>query len=162
MSSKRFRTLRSMLHFNNNENARSSTDRFFKLRPIFCSITRQFLQVKAIPTQSIDELMVAYKGTTAGSLRQYFKTKPDKWWYKLFCRASVNGFIHDILMCQGDPTFISHHNPLTQEESALLVSSRTVVALAKTIKYPQNTVIFMTFMQFMNYFDAGKIIDVPI
>lgn len=79
MSSKRFRAIKSMLLFNNNENARASTDRFFKMRPTFCSLTKQFLQVKATPTQSIDEVMVAYKGTTAGNLRQYIKTKPDKW-----------------------------------------------------------------------------------
>ncbi|XP_076043706.1 uncharacterized protein LOC143026814 [Oratosquilla oratoria] len=30
MSSKRFRLIKSLLHFNNNDNARSSTDRFFK------------------------------------------------------------------------------------------------------------------------------------
>ena len=143
MSSKRFCTLRSMLHFNNNEEARSSTDRFFKIRPIFCSITRQFLQVMATPTQSIDEVMVVYKGTTG-----------DKWGYKLFCRVSIDGFIHDILMYQGDPTFTSHHTPLTQEESVLPVSSQTVVALAKTIKNPQNSSIYAN-----NYFTSMNLME---
>ncbi|KAK3888367.1 hypothetical protein Pcinc_005525 [Petrolisthes cinctipes] len=98
MSSKRFRQIRALLHFNNNENAKSSTDRFYKVRPLFSGITKQFLQVKATPTQSIDEVMVGYKGTMAGNLRQYIANKPDKFGYKLFCRASIDGFIHDIVM----------------------------------------------------------------
>ena len=46
-------------------------------------------------------VMVAFKGTTAGSLKQYIQNKPDKFGFKLFCRASSDGFIHDILMYQG-------------------------------------------------------------
>ena len=89
MSSKRFRTIRSFLHFNNNENfvAGTTTDRFFKIRPLIASITEQFLKVKETPTQSIDEVMVAYKGTRTGNLMQYICTKPDKWGLKLFCRV---------------------------------------------------------------------------
>ncbi|KAK3885604.1 hypothetical protein Pcinc_010195 [Petrolisthes cinctipes] len=59
MSSKRFKQIRALLHFNNNENAKSSTDRFYKVRPLFSGITKQFLQVKTTPTQSIDEVMGA-------------------------------------------------------------------------------------------------------
>lgn len=32
ISSKRFRTIRSLLHFNNNDNLQGTTDRFFKVR----------------------------------------------------------------------------------------------------------------------------------
>ena len=35
MSSKHFLLIRSLLHFNDNENATNSTDRFFKIRPIY-------------------------------------------------------------------------------------------------------------------------------
>ena len=133
MSSKRFRLIRSMLHFNNNENIRGSTDRFFKIRPLFSALVKQFLLVKPTPTQSVDEVMVAYKGTRAGNLRQYIRSKPDKWGYKLFCRASIDGFIHDILMYQGETTFSSHDQQLTEEEPHLLVSAKTVVALVKKL-----------------------------
>ena len=142
MSSKRFRLIRSLLHFNNNDNLPGTTDRFFKIRPLIASVTRQFLQVKATPTQSIDEVMVAYKGTRAGNLRQYIQTKPDKWGMKLFCRASIDGFIHDILMYQGETTFTSHHTQLSPEESEMLISSKTVVALAKTLQNPTQTAIY--------------------
>ena len=135
MSSKRFRTIRSFLHFNNNDVARGSIDRFYKIRPVISSITKQFLKVPATPTQSVDEVMVAYKGTFAGNLRQYIRTKPDKWGFKLFCRSSVDGFIHDILMYQGEPTFQAHHTALSEQESAMLVSSKIVIVLLKTIKH---------------------------
>ncbi|KAK4325662.1 hypothetical protein Pmani_003755 [Petrolisthes manimaculis] len=98
MASKRFQLIRSLLHFNNNENVQASTDRFFKIRPLFSGVTKQFQKVAETPTQSVDEVMVAYKGTRAGSLRQYIQNKPDKWGHKLFCRASIDGFIHDILL----------------------------------------------------------------
>ena len=136
MSSKRFRLIRSLLHFNNNENLQGTTDRFFKIRPLYAAMTRQFLKVKETPMQSIDEVMVSYKGTRAGNLRQYIQTKPDKWGYKLFCRASIDGFIHDILFYQGETTFTSHHTQLSPEESELISSTKSVLVLAKTLKKP--------------------------
>ena len=142
MNSKRFRTIRGLLHFNNNDNVAGTTDRFFKIRPLISSITKQFLKVEATPTQSIDEVMVAYKGTHAGNLRQYIRTKPEKWGLKLFGRASIDGFVHDMLMYQGEPTFTSHHTQLSPEESKMLVSSKTVLALVKTVQNPTQTAIY--------------------
>ena len=154
MSIKRFRLIRSLLHFNNNENLHGATDRFFKIRPVFVSLTKQFLKVNATPTQCIDEVMVAYKGTRAGTLRQYIQTKPDKWGYKLFCRASMDGFIHDILMYQGNTTFTSHHTMLSQEESEQLVSTKTVLVLAKTLKRHSQATIYAD-----NYFTSIELVE---
>ena len=154
MSSKRFRLIRSLLHFNNNDNIPGTTDRFFKIRPLIASVTRRFLKVKATPTQSIDEVMVAYKGTRAGNLRQYIKTKPDKWGMKLLCRASIDGFIHDILMYQGETTFSSHHTQLTPEESEMLVSSKTVIVLTKTLENPTQTAVYAD-----NFFTSIELVE---
>ena len=154
MSSKRFRLIRSLIHFNNNDNLPGTTDRFFKIRPLFASLTRQFLQVKETPTQSIDEVMVSYKGTRAGNLRQYIQTKPDKWGYKMFCRASIDGFIHDILMYQGETTFSSHHTQLSPEESELLSSTKSVLVLAKTLKKPNESAIYAD-----NYFTSMQLVE---
>lgn len=154
MSSKRFKLIRSLLHFNNNENIRGTTDRFFKVRPLFAAITRQFLKVKETPTQSIDEVMVSYKGTRAGTLRQYIQTKPDKWGFKLFCRASIDGFIHDILLYQGDSTFGNHHTQLSPEESEMLVSTKTVLVLASTLKKPSQSAIYAD-----NYFTSIQLVE---
>ncbi|MCL4124286.1 UNVERIFIED_CONTAM: hypothetical protein GTU68_017636 [Idotea baltica] len=154
MSSKRFRLIRSILHFNNNENIHGTADRFFKVRPLYDSLTRQFLKVKETPTHSIDEVMVAYKGTRAGTLRRSIPTGQDKCGFKLFCRASSDGFIHDILMYQGETTFTSHHTMLSQGESQMPFSTKTVLALAKTINRPDPTIYadnFFTSIELVEY-----------
>lgn len=142
MSSKRFRLLRSLLHFNDNDQAVGSNDRFFKIRPVFDAITENFLSIPATTEQSVDEVMVAYKGTRAGNLRQYIKTKPDKWGYKLFCRGSTDGVIHDIIMYQGASTFEARKTSLSQEEQQMNLTSRIVISLIKTLKHPECSVIY--------------------
>lgn len=142
MSKNRFRQIRSTLHFNDNEQAKSTKDRFYKIRPVFTLVTKAFLQVPATPVNSIDEVMVAYKGGMAGNLRQYIANKPDKWGFKLFCRASVDGFIHDILMYQGEATFSTHHTQLSEEENKMKVTMKTVVVLVKTVHEPNKSSIY--------------------
>ena len=73
MSSKQFKYLRSHIHFNDNEFADESDDRFYKIRPMFNFITQAFQKVPTSTKESIDEVMVGYKGTRAGNLRQYIK-----------------------------------------------------------------------------------------
>ena len=68
MSSKWFKRIRATLHFNDNDQTKCSQDRFFKIRPVINYITKQFLEVPAMPMNSVDEVMVAYKGIMAGNL----------------------------------------------------------------------------------------------
>lgn len=112
MSRNRFRQIRSTLYFSDNKRATSSNDRFYKIRPVFTLGTKSFLQFPATPINSVDEVMVAYKDGMAGKLRQYVANKPDKWSFILFFRASMDGLIHDILMYQGETTYITHHTQL--------------------------------------------------
>ncbi|KAI4825296.1 hypothetical protein KUCAC02_020982, partial [Chaenocephalus aceratus] len=77
MSSKRFRLLKRVVHFNGNTELPGSIDRFFKIRPLFIFLNSAFRRESQTPKQSVDELMVAYKGKTAGNLRKYIKTKPN-------------------------------------------------------------------------------------
>nr|XP_053657348.1 piggyBac transposable element-derived protein 3-like [Cherax quadricarinatus] len=86
--------------------------------------------------------MVGYKGTRAGNLRQYIRTKPDKWGFKLFCRASDDGFIHDIMMYQGKTTFHYHNVSLTEEEKEMPISSKVVICLAKTMDQTKTNAIY--------------------
>ncbi len=55
----------------------------------------------------VDEVMIGYKGTRAGILHQYIENKPDEWGFKVFCRASSSGIIHDLLLYQGASTFFN-------------------------------------------------------
>lgn len=149
MSKNRFKQIRATLHFNDNHQCRGSQDRFYKIRPLFTKVTKEFLKVKATPVNSIDEVMVAYKGTRAGNLRQYIANKPDKWGYKLFCRSSVDGFVHDILMYQGATTFETHPTPLGEDEKEMNISAKVVLALVRTLKDPKNSAVYAD-----NYFTS--------
>lgn len=91
--------------------------------------------------QSVDEVMVAYKGKQVGNLQQYIKTNPDKWGFKLFCRAA--GIIHDYFnVYQGQTTFL----PLEQEKLGL--GGKVVTELCKTIALPKLSVVFCSFPLF--------------
>lgn len=107
MPRKRFKLLRRFIHFNDNQQCNDSPDRFYKIRPLFEMVREQCLQIPSTYQHSVDEVMVAYKGTRAGTLRQYIANKPDKWGFKLFCRASSSGIIHDLLLYQGATTFFN-------------------------------------------------------
>ena len=113
MSSKQFKLLKRVVHFNNNAQIPGNNDRFFKVRPFFNYLVTAFRREPETPKQSVDEVMVAYKGKTAGNLRQYIKSKPDKWGFKLFARASQDGLIHDMILYQGQTTLEAHGIPLT-------------------------------------------------
>ena len=142
MSSKRFRLMRRTIHFNDNSLSTGSIDRFFKVRPLFTFLNQAFRSEPQTPKQSIDEVMVGYKGKTAGNLRQYIKNKPDKWGFKLFSRASEDGFIHDMVLYQGATTLQAHGIPRTPEQETLGATSEIVSVLASTMSYSSTTAIF--------------------
>ena len=101
-----------------------------------------FQNIPSTAKQSFDEVMIAYKGIMAGNLRQFIASKPDRFGFKAFCRASDDGFIHDMLMYQGATTFSSHTTKLTSEESQMLVSSKVVIALLKSNKDTSNITVY--------------------
>ena len=90
MPRNRFELILSSLHFaNNNEMLEKSNqmyDRAFKVRPIINHFNDSF-QAAREPSkhQSIDEHMVKFKGHNA--MKQYIKTKPIKWGFKMWCRC---------------------------------------------------------------------------
>ena len=153
MSSKRFRLLRRTIHFNDNANVAGTVDRFFKIRPVFTFLNEAFRSQPQTPKQSIDEVMVGYKGKTAGNLRQYIKTKPDKWGFKLFSRASEDGFIHDMVMYQGQTTLPAHGITLSEEQKELGPTSQVVSVLASTMSCSTPSAIFAD-----NYFTSLELV----
>lgn len=142
MSSKRFRLLKRVIHFNDNTKMTSTSDRFFKVRPLFSLLTSVFRCEPQTPKQSVDEVMVAYRGKTAGNLKRYVKNNRDKWGFKLFARASEDGFIHDMVLYQGKGTLEAHDVLLTPEQKALKCTSQIVSVLASTMSSPTTTTIF--------------------
>lgn len=79
MSSKTFGLLRLAVDFNDNAKIPGSSDRFFKVWPLFSFLTTSFRREPQTSQQSVDEMMVDYKGKTAGKLSEYIKNKLDKW-----------------------------------------------------------------------------------
>uniref|UniRef100_A0A3Q3SSJ6 PiggyBac transposable element-derived protein domain-containing protein n=1 Tax=Mastacembelus armatus TaxID=205130 RepID=A0A3Q3SSJ6_9TELE len=142
MPSKRFRLLRRFVHFSDNTETSGTTDQFFKIRPLLSFLNTAFRSEPQTPKQSVDEVTVAYKGKTAGNLRQYIKNKPVKWGFKLFSRASEDGFIHDMLLYQGKTTLEAHGVPLTAEQEAMGATSQIVSVLASTMSSYITTAIF--------------------
>lgn len=103
-------------------------------------LCKQCLLIPSTHKHSVDEVMVAYKGTRTGTLRQYISKIPDKWGFKLFCRASSSGIIHDLLLYPGASTFFNVD--LSEEEQMLPLGAKVVTTLCNTIKVPQLSVVF--------------------
>ncbi|KAM3850292.1 piggyBac transposable element-derived protein 2-like [Diretmus argenteus] len=153
MPLKRFMLLRRYVHFNDNDQqAYDNPDRFYKVRPLFEMLRQQCLLIPSTQKHSVDEVMVAYKGTRAGTLRQYIANKPDKWGFKLFCRASSCGIIHDLILYQGASTFFNVD--LSKEEKAFTLGAKLVTALCKTITQPRLSVVFCD-----NYFTSFSLLQ---
>ena len=153
MPIKRFKLLRRFIHFNNNELITENTkDRYFKVRPLIEQIRANCQKFHLENDFSIDETMVAYKGTRAGNLRQYIKNKPYKWGYKFFVIAGVSGIILDFIPYQGSATFTElkgTKHELTEHELSLGVGASVVIALCKSVPDPVNSVVY-----FDNYFSG--------
>ncbi|CAH1978117.1 unnamed protein product [Acanthoscelides obtectus] len=100
MSLKRFQKLRRFLYFadnHENQEASTSTDRLYKIRPLLNIVRFQCRNLDQESHHSIDEMMIPHKGTRAGNLRQYIQNKPHKWGYKFFKRCGVSGIIYDFV-----------------------------------------------------------------
>lgn len=151
MPLKRFKLLRRLIHFNNNDNITQDTrDRYFKIRPLVEKVRNNFRNFHTENEYSVDETMVAYKGTRAGILRQNIKNKPHKWGYKFFVIAGVSGYILDFIPYQGANTFDQLKgsiNEIGEEEANLGVGAGIVIALCKSIPDPSKATVF-----FDNYF----------
>lgn len=153
MPRKRFQLLRRFIHLNDNQQCNKSPDRFYKICPLSEMLHEQCLLIPSTYRHSVDEVMVAYKGMRAGILCQYIANKPDKWGFKLFCRANSNDIIHDLLLHRGVSTFFNV--ALNEQEQALPLGSKVVTTLCKTIKQPQLIVVFCD-----NYFTNFSLVQI--
>ncbi|GBO08336.1 hypothetical protein AVEN_243073-1 [Araneus ventricosus] len=65
---------------------------FIQLRPFFYLLHKTFHEArKPEESRSIDEMMVPFKGRS--SLKQYIKSKPKPWGFKIWVRAGVPGYV---------------------------------------------------------------------
>lgn len=149
MTLKKYQQILRSLHFKNNDEYDPS-DRFDKIRPFLNLIRRNCLNQDEGNRYSIDEMMVPYKGTKAGSRRQYVKSKPKK--FKFFIRAGINGQIFDILPYGGESTF-SGFKFSDHENKYFGLGGKVVLALASTIPKKPLSVIY-----YDNFFTSPELI----
>lgn len=152
MSSKRFKCLKRYLHFvDNHDKKDTQNDKFHKVRPVFEMVRRQCKKTEGSNHQSVDEVMVPYKGTRAGTLRQYVKNKPHKWGFKIYCRSSSSGIVHDLLLYQGTTTFCDEDLP--ENEKDFLLGEKVMLVLCRSIPDPSSCVVFCD-----NFFTSYKLV----
>ena len=61
--------------------------------------SKNCLKVTPEEYQSVDEMMVAFKGTSL--LRQFLPAKPHKWGFRLWGRCGVSAFTYNFDLYQG-------------------------------------------------------------
>ncbi|XP_022164201.1 piggyBac transposable element-derived protein 3-like, partial [Myzus persicae] len=154
MPLKKYQKILRSLHFQNNDEC-DPNDRFYKIRPFLNKIRHNCLnqeEGKEGTRYSIDEMMIPYKGTKAGSRRQYIKSKPKKWGFKFFIRAGINGQVFDILPYGGESTFTD--TQFSEYENKYFgLGGKVILALASTIPRKPLSVIY-----YDNFFTSPELI----
>ena len=93
------------LHFNDNDDqsppGTANFDKLHKIRPVIDALNKALKSAwKRGWAQSVDEMMVAFKGRT--HLRQYMKAKIVKWGFKLWaCCDAKSGFCSHFAVYEG-------------------------------------------------------------
>nr|CAH7712594.1 unnamed protein product [Callosobruchus chinensis] len=137
MPVKRFKKLRRLIHFQDN-NAEPNGDRFFKIRPLLEKIRENCNKTEDEELYSIDEMMILYKGTKAGNLRQYMPKNPRNGASKCLCVLGCR------VLCM---TFSC------MQEEGLGSSGKVVAHLCKTIPHPETSIVY-----FDNWFCSLELI----
>ncbi|CAK1599832.1 unnamed protein product [Parnassius mnemosyne] len=149
MTLKRFQLFRRYLHFA--DALGDDGDRYYKIRPLLEKIRQNCINIEEEHRFSVDEMTVPYKGTRAGTRKQYIKNKPRKWGFKIFVRAGISGMVYDFLLYGGEDTFRFHQ--FNAEENSMGLGAKVVIALSKTIKEPACKVIY-----FDNFFTSIELV----
>jgi len=100
MSLKRFEEIKKFMHYKNNHDIwKDCKDIFIKVRPILDMLSEKFEEA-TMPTefQAIDEMIIPFKGRHRG--KQYLKSKPKQWGFKVWVRASQDGYVSKFEMYQ--------------------------------------------------------------
>ena len=135
ISRNRFQKLLTVLHFVDNFSVADdvkSSDRLWKLRPWLESFRQNCLKVIPAETNSIDEMMVPYKGRTS-RIKQYMRGKPHAWGFKIWARTGVSGMLYDFDVYQGN---------VAKTKSEFGLSTDVVMKLTSTLPTGNNYKVF--------------------
>lgn len=98
MRRNRFQLLARHIHFNN-ENNDNIDEKIWKIKPWLESIRKNLEKILPTEAQSVDEIMVGFKGRC--NIKQFIRNKPKKWGFKLWARCGIDGILHDFEVYQG-------------------------------------------------------------
>lgn len=147
MPLKKYQSIRRYLHSVNNND--EDGDMYFKIRPVLEIVRRNCNSMENEKRQSIDEMMILYKGTRAGTRRQYIKNKPKKWSYKLFVRAGVSDIVYDFVIYGEADTFAKYE--FSEFEETMGFGAKVVLSLSQSIpKKPTTALYFDNFFFSLN------------
>lgn len=97
----RFTEIKRYIHFADNSNQSNTViDKYCKVRPVLDILHQSFHAATSTSEHvAIDEMMMPFKGKSYP--RQYLKSKPKKWGFKIWVQASTSGYVHCFEMYQG-------------------------------------------------------------
>ncbi|XP_053376586.1 piggyBac transposable element-derived protein 2-like [Mercenaria mercenaria] len=146
MSRNRFLNLIRLLHFSNNLDHADTgtTDKIWKLRPWLNSLRERFLSMTPEECNSIDEIMVPFKGKS--SIKQYIRGKPNPWGFKVWGRAGTSEVLYDFDVYQGK-------TEANDNEKSLGVGGDVVMKLVSTLPEKKKYKIFTD-----NYFTSVSLV----
>lgn len=148
MSKDRFFQLRNNLHFVNNlEKPDNCKDVFFKVRPLYDSIRKRYLELPLPEILCVDEQMIPFTGSL--SVKQYIKSKPNPWGVKCYLLCGKNGMAYDIILYQESTTEL---DPAISKKFGLAAS--VVLKLIENVKTPGHCLFFD------NYFGSYHLLQV--
>ena len=125
ISRNRFQKLLTVLHLVDNFSVADdvkSSDRLWKLRPWLESFRQNCVKVIPDETNSIDEMMVPYKGHTS-RIKQYMRGKPHPWGFKIWARTAVSGMLYDFDVYQGNVAKTTSEHGLSTDVVLKLTST---------------------------------------
>ncbi|XP_065318907.1 piggyBac transposable element-derived protein 3-like [Gordionus sp. m RMFG-2023] len=148
MTITKFESIRSILHFNDNNNSiakgQPGYNRLIKVASIVKHFQDRFRTIPKEECLSIDEQICSTKARI--HLKQYMPMKPHKWGFKFFILCGVSGFAYDFELYSGQEND-SEKRPATEPD--LGASSNIVVRLSRTIPINQNFKLY-----FDNYYTS--------
>jgi len=135
MSRNRFEKLTANLHFTNNLTVtdKQKEDKLWKIRPWLAALRAQFLKIPSEENNSVDEIMVPFKGKS--NIKQYIRGKPNPWGFKLWGRAGTSGILYDFDVYQGK-------SGRQSKENSIGVGGDVVLQLSDTLPAGKNYKLF--------------------
>ncbi|XP_046864364.1 piggyBac transposable element-derived protein 3-like [Xenia sp. Carnegie-2017] len=153
MSRNQFQLLLRMLHFVNNllVSDNDKRDKLWKIRPWLEKMRENCLKLIPEEHNSIDEMMCKYRGRTS-PIRQYIKSKPHPWGFKVWCRAGDSGILYDFDAYQGGN---GKRSQLGQGADVVLKLTSTFLNVPEE---PKRRNIKLIFHDFARDFSTGELI----